>query len=82
MKDTLIFILSSLVDLPDKLEVHEENTDGKIILSIRADSTDIGKIIGKNGRIIRAIRDLVKVIAVKQNQYVDVVIVEDRAPQE
>ncbi|MEK7593048.1 MAG: KH domain-containing protein [Patescibacteria group bacterium] len=80
MKDTLLFILKALVDVPENLSVIEDDQEGKIILSIKADPSDIGKIIGKNGRIIRAIRDLIKVIAVKKNQYVDVTIIEDTIP--
>jgi predicted RNA-binding protein YlqC (UPF0109 family) len=80
MKDALLFILKALVDVPENLSVAEDDQEGKIILSITADPSDIGKIIGKNGRIIRAIRDLIKVIAVKKNQYVDVTIVEDAKP--
>ncbi|MBI5613524.1 KH domain-containing protein [Candidatus Gottesmanbacteria bacterium] len=81
MKETLIFILQSLVDVPTNLSVTETQQEGKIILSIKADPSDIGKIIGKSGRIIRAIRDLIKIIAVKHNQYVDVVITENDEPQ-
>lgn len=76
MKDTLAFILSHLVENPDGLSIEETENDGKTVLSITAESTDIGRIIGKHGRIIKAIRDLIKIIAIKQNRYVDVIIAE------
>jgi hypothetical protein len=76
MKDTLLFILQKLVDHPDDVRVEEQNDDSKIILTIHANQEDIGKIIGKSGRIIKALRDLIKLMATKQNSYVDIVIEE------
>ncbi len=74
MKKTLEFILASLVDHPDEVTVEEHQENSRTILSIRAHQEDYGKIIGKNGRIIRAIRDLIKLMATKENIYADVVI--------
>lgn len=76
MKDTLLFLLSHIVDHPDDVSVTEEVTENKTTLIVHANPEDLGKIIGKSGRIIRAIRDLVKLMAAKQNIYVDVVIAE------
>jgi len=76
MKDTLLHLLSHIVENQEALSVEEVSEEGKKILVIHADPTDIGKIIGKHGRIIRAIRDLIKIMAVKQNSYVDVTIAE------
>ena len=76
MKDTLLYLLSQMVENADALSVTEEEQEGKKLLVIHADPADIGRIIGKHGRIIRAIRDLVKIMAVKQNLYVDVTIAE------
>lgn len=76
MKDTLLFILQKLVDHPDDVRVEEKNDESKIILTIHANQEDIGKIIGKSGRIIKALRDLIKLMAAKQNSYVDIVLEE------
>jgi uncharacterized protein len=76
MKDTLSFILSQLVDHPEDVVVDENTNEGKTVLTIHANAEDIGKIIGKQGRIIRSIRDLIKLIAAKHNEYVDVVLAE------
>lgn len=76
MKDTLLFLLQSIVDHPDDITVDESVSEDKTILTIRAHSEDMGKIIGKSGRIIRALRDLVKLMAAKQGVYVDVVLAE------
>ena len=76
MKDTLIFLLTHIVDHPDDVVVDEDVTEDKTVLTIHANQEDLGKIIGKSGRIIRSIRDLVKLMAAKQGVYVDVVIAE------
>lgn len=77
MKNTLLYLLQNLVDHPDDLVVDESGEDPThVVLTIHAHSEDMGKIIGKQGRIIRALRDLIKVMATKQNIYVDVILAE------
>lgn len=76
MKDTLLFILKRIVDHPDDIVVDEETAEDKTILTIHANQQDYGKIIGKSGRIIRSLRDLIKLMAAKQGVYVDVVLAE------
>ena len=76
MKETLLFLLSKIVDHPDEIQVVESNDNSKLILTIHANQEDLGKIIGKSGRIIKALRDLIKLMATKENVYVDVVIAE------
>lgn len=80
MKDTLVFLLSRIVDHPDDIVVDESVAEDKTILTIHANQEDLGKIIGKSGRIIRSLRDLIKLMAAKQNLYVDVVIAEEAPP--
>ena len=81
MKDILLYLVTVLVDHPDDLSIEERQDQDAIILTIHANQEDIGKIIGKNGRIIRALRDLMKVIAAKRNIYVDIEIHEDLDPK-
>ncbi len=76
MKDTLTFILTQIVDHPEDIQVSEETAEDRTIFTIHANSEDLGKIIGKSGRIIRAVRDLIKLMAAKQGVYVDVAIAE------
>ena len=78
MKDTLLFLLQSIVDHPDDIVVEEARDESRVLLTVSANSEDIGKIIGKSGRIIKALRDLIKLIATKENTYVDVVLAEDK----
>lgn len=76
MKKTLLFLLSHIVDHPDDIVVDEDVTEDKSVLTIHANQEDLGKIIGKSGRIIRSLRDLIKLMAAKQGVYVDVVLAE------
>ena len=77
MKNTLMFLVCALVDKSSEVRVDERIDGDATILVIHANPDDYGKIIGKSGRIIRALRDLMKIIAAKRNIYVDVEIAED-----
>lgn len=76
MKDTLLFLLTNIVDNPDDLVIDEKNEEGRVLFVIHANPSDMGKIIGRGGRIIRAIRDLVKLIATKKGLYADITLAE------
>lgn len=70
-------IARALVSKPDEVRVAEE-IDGKdIVIKLSVAKEDIGKIIGKSGRIAKAMRTVVKAAAIKQNKRVTVEIVED-----
>lgn len=71
-----------LVDNPEEVTIEERMDGDATILIIHTNPSDIGKVIGKSGRIIRALRDLMKVLAAKANAFVDVEIAEDAALQE
>ena len=76
MKDSLVYILTQIVDHPDDLTVEEEKSDDRTIYVIHAHPDDMGKIIGKKGRIIMALRDLIKIIATKHKVFADIEIAE------
>ena len=76
MQELLTFVAKSLVDHPDQVVVRE--TEGEaIILNLRVAEEDMGKVIGKNGRIAKAIRAVVKAATAKNSKPVYVEIVED-----
>lgn len=81
MKDTLLFLVQSIVDHPDDVTVTEENDQDRTILRLTTNPEDMGRVIGKSGRIIRAIRDLVKLIAAKRGVYADVELNESNQSQ-
>lgn len=70
-------IARALVSKPDEVNVTEEIDGKNIVVRLRVADEDIGKIIGKSGRIAKALRTVVKAAAIKQNLRVTVEIVED-----
>ena len=70
-------IARSLVDNPDEVVVREipGNDPGVTVVELKVAASDMGKIIGKQGRIVKALRTVVKAAAVKQNKKVVVEIV-------
>lgn len=78
MRDLLDHLVKSIVDHPDKATVEESlDQSGFCVLSISVDASDMGKVIGRGGKIIKALRDLVRILAVKQNRRVNVLLRED-----
>ena len=75
MKELVEFIAKSLVENPDAGIVKEVEEEQSIILKLTVAPEDMGKIIGKQGRIAKAIRTVIKAVAVKQNKRVIVEIV-------
>lgn len=75
MKDLLEVIAKSLVDNPEEVQVTESESENILRLELRVSPEDIGKVIGRQGRIARAIRTLIKADAVKSNKkvYVDII---------
>lgn len=76
MKDALLYILSSIVEDPKKIEINEEEQDGIINFEVKVAKADMGKVIGKNGRVIRAIRNVIKINAIKQNKKINITLTE------
>jgi predicted RNA-binding protein YlqC (UPF0109 family) len=77
MKDALLFIVSSIVNDSSKVSIDENMEEGITNFIIHAAKEDIGKIIGKEGKIIRAIRNVMKIPAIKQNKRVHITVAED-----
>lgn len=76
MKKALLYIVSSIIENPQKVEVTEEEQDGVINLTLKVEKADMGKVIGKNGKIIRAIRNVIKINAIKQNKKINITLAE------
>ena len=76
MKELVEVIAKSLVDYPDEVVVTESENDKALVVELRVAQTDMGKVIGKQGRIAKAIRSVVKAAASKENKKVIVEIVQ------
>jgi uncharacterized protein len=68
MQDTLHFIVSSIVEKPDAVQIDVHDEDGINIYTITVDKDDMGKVIGKEGKVIRSIRNIMKIKAMKYNE--------------
>lgn len=74
MKELVEIIAKALVDYPDQVKVKESEGDRSIIIELTVAPEDMGKVIGKHGRIARAIRTVVKSSAAKLDKKVIVEI--------
>ncbi len=75
MKNLVEVIAKALVDNPDSVEVTEVQEGKVTIIKLHVDQSDMGKVIGKQGRIAKAIRTVVKATAVREDKRVEVDIV-------
>ncbi|KYH35884.1 hypothetical protein CLTEP_02770 [Clostridium tepidiprofundi DSM 19306] len=75
MKELLEVIAKSLVDNPEMVQVNEVVGEQSIILELKVSPDDMGKVIGKQGRIAKAIRTVVKAAAIRENKRVVVEII-------
>ena len=77
LEDLLRVIAQGLVEYPDdvKIDVDEPNEEGIIVYHLHVAESDMGRVIGKQGRIAKAIRSVVKAASSKDNKIVDVEIV-------
>ncbi len=76
LKDLLEYLAKALVDSPDEVRVESTETETTVILELNVAKEDIGKVIGKQGRIARALRTVVKASAVKNGKRAIVEIVD------
>ncbi len=72
MKELLETIARALVQNPDDVKVVEENKDGEIVLTLSVNEQDMGKVIGRSGRIAKAIRSVMSAAASKADVKVSV----------
>ncbi len=75
MRDLVELITKALVDTPEEVTINETIGESIIILEIKVGQDDVGKVIGKEGRIANAIRTVVKAAAAKQGKKVTVEII-------
>lgn len=76
MKELVEVIAKALVEHPDEVAVTEKETEKSIVVELRVAQSDMGKVIGKQGRIAKAIRSVVKAAASKEDKKVVVEIVQ------
>jgi len=70
MAELLAYLARELVDEPEAVRVEEEDRDGVVVLVLHVAPDDVGKVIGRQGRIARALRTLVRASAVREGRRV------------
>ena len=76
MNELLTYIIQNLVDEHDKVSVTERKADGETVFEVRVADGDMGKVIGRPGRIVKEIRTLMKAVAQRRGQRVSVEILD------
>jgi uncharacterized protein len=71
MKELFEFLVKKIVEHPDDIVIEEVKEEGQINLNFRANPEDIKIIIGKNGRTIKALRELLKIKAIKEKKRIN-----------
>lgn len=77
MKEFLEYVARSLVDKPDAVWVEVDDEDGETVMTLGVDGDDMGRVIGRDGRIANAIRSLLRVMAARDGRHVELEIVSD-----
>ncbi len=75
MQELVRYIAASLVDAPEAIDVREVENEDSIVIELRVDPEDMGKVIGKQGRIAKAVRTIVKAASAKSPKPVFVEII-------
>jgi predicted RNA-binding protein YlqC (UPF0109 family) len=77
VKEFLEYVARSLVDNPDGVRVDVEEEDDEVALILHVDQQDMGRVIGRDGRIANAIRSLLRVMATRDGRHVELEIETD-----
>ncbi len=72
MKEVLKTIISNLVDNVEAVEIKETENEKSVLFEVKVDEADMGKVIGKQGRIAKSIRNVMKAFGSKQHKKVTV----------
>lgn len=76
MKELLTYIVQNLVEKPDEVSVTEREANGETVFEVRVADGDMGKVIGRQGRIVKEIRILMKAVAQRKSKKVSVEIMD------
>jgi predicted RNA-binding protein YlqC (UPF0109 family) len=79
VKDFLEYVARGLVDHPDAVWVEVDEDGDEVTLTLGVDERDMGRVIGRDGRIANAIRSLLRVMATRDGRHVELEIVSDEA---
>lgn len=75
VKELLVYLVKAIVDVPEEVSVMEVEGEKAVVYEIKVNASDVGKVIGKHGRIINAIRTIVRAAAVKEGKKVSIELI-------
>lgn len=79
MKDLLLFIVKNIVTKPEEVSVNEATLQGgELSLELKVSPEDMGLVIGKGGKVIKSVRNLIRTKAILENKRVNLVLAEDK----
>ena len=76
MKELIEFVVKTLIDHPDELRIAEIEGERAIVFELRCHPDDVGKVIGKSGKTVGALRTLLSTVAARQNRRAMLEVVE------
>lgn len=71
-KELVEYIIKNLVSMPEEVQINSIDAEGKMMLKVKVAKEDMGRVIGKDGRIIRSIREIVNAYASKNHEKITV----------
>lgn len=77
MKDTLAYIISAIVENPDKVKIEESEEEDMLNYTVSLAKEDMGRVIGKEGKVIKAIRNVMKIPANKKTKRINISLKEE-----
>lgn len=77
-KELLEYIVKNLVSIPEEVQINEVSMEEKMILKLKVAKEDMGRVIGKDGRIIRSIREIMNAYANKNHEKISVDVEESK----
>lgn len=81
MQDILQFILKNITTVPDDVKIDVEEVEGTSNYIVTVNPVDVGRIIGKEGKVIKAIRTIMRVIAIQRGLHIRISVVSENGPQ-
>ncbi len=72
MKEVLMTIITNLVEFPEQVSISEKEDERNVVYEVRVANSDMGKVIGREGKIAGAIRTVMKALAAKQQKRITV----------
>jgi len=77
MREILEFIIKNIATIPDEVVITEEEIEGVTTYSVSVNKEDVGRVIGKEGKIIKSIRAIMRVIAIQRGLRIRISVISD-----